>query len=193
MEHLGIYADLVDAARRQSRLRPPVGPGPALQREIRDVLGFADDGGVPDDVRLERSWEDDGLAGEEVSWSLGYGPRTRAWVLRPRDATGPLPGVVALHCHSGVKTYGKEKIARGPQPVSADVLPLHELYYGGRPWANALARQGFVVVVPDAFLWSSRRFPLETMPERMQKLGALSAQADGVPDQAYERAARLHE
>ena len=39
--------------------------------------------------------------------------------------------------------------------------------YGGRPWANALAREGFAVLVHDTFLWGSRGFPLETMLKAM--------------------------
>ena len=42
-----------------------------------------------------------------------------------------------------------------------------KLPYGGRAYANALAREGFVVLVHDVFLWGSRRFPLDTMLEMM--------------------------
>src|SRR5262249_14442734 len=38
-------------------------------------------------------------------------------------------------------------------------------YYGGRAFANALAREGFVVLIPDTFLWGSRKFPSTTLPE----------------------------
>jgi len=41
-------------------------------------------------------------------------------------------------------------------------------YYGGRAWANALAEEGFIVLVHDTFLWGSRRFPLETMPDNVR-------------------------
>ncbi len=212
MEHLGSYADLVEAAGRQATLRPPVRPGPALRQAIGSVLGFAGPA-LTHDVRRETAWEDDDLVGEEVSWSVGYGPRTRAWVLKPRGATGPLPGIVALHSHDGMKTYGKEKIADGPAEPAESVVRVRELEYGGRAYANALARAGFVVVVPDVFLWSSRGIPLATMPERFRTLGRLAAgaptgsgpAADQAVDQAsekaneqttehaYEVAARLHE
>ncbi|MEQ4208396.1 hypothetical protein [Actinopolymorpha sp. B9G3] len=195
MEHLGAYTDLVHAAARHQGERPPVKPGPDLRNAIGDVLGFGALPAVPTDVRTDRTWSRDGVAVEEVSWSVGYGPRTQAWVLRPAGATGPLPGVVALHSHDGVKAYGKEKIADGPdESVAETVARMRDQAYGGRAYANALARGGFVVVVPDAFCWSSRRFPLETMPERIRLLGAQSAAAAGDgPDEAYERSARLHE
>ena len=142
---------------------------------------------------MERSWKDDDLAGEEVSWSVGFGPRTHAYVLRPSGDTGPLPAVVALHSHDGMKTYGKEKIADGPDDPAPAVTRLRNLSYGGRAFANALARQGFVVVVPDAFLWSSRRFPWETMPARMRTLAGAGVRDVDDPEAAYELAARLHE
>jgi hypothetical protein len=40
-------------------------------------------------------WERDGLAGEEINWSAGYGPKTAAWILKAAEATQPLPGVIA--------------------------------------------------------------------------------------------------
>ena len=62
-------------------------------------------------ARVESTREKDGIAGEAISWSVGYGPRTEAWLLRPASATGALPGVVALHDHSAFELLGKEKIA----------------------------------------------------------------------------------
>lgn len=159
--HLGPFSDLMDAARRSRPLPPPARPGPETQRAVLDALWFAPGPAQPQAVAVERTWERDGVAGEEVSWSPGYGPRTRAWLLRPAGANGQLPGVVALHDHSGFKYYGKEKIADGPDDTPGVLVPLRERCYGGRAWANALARDGFAVLVPDTFLWGSRRFPWE--------------------------------
>jgi len=89
-------------------------------------------------------------------------------LLKPADANGPLPGVLALHGHDGVKYYGKEKIADTDEPPSTAVVALREELYEGRAYANALARRGYVVLVPDVFCWGSRRFPLEEMPEQLR-------------------------
>lgn len=159
--HLGPFSDLVDAARRSRPTPPPALPGPDTQRAVLDALAFAPGPAEPQAIALERTWERDGVAGEEVSWSVGYGPRTQAWLLRPIGVQGRLPGVVALHDHGGFKYYGKEKIADGPDDAPAVLLPFREHYYAGRAWANALAREGFAVLVPDTFLWGSRRFPRE--------------------------------
>ena len=166
-QHLGIYSDLVDEARRQQPLFPLAAPGLETQQKLRDVLGFCRGPETPMSVRTELRWEADGLVGEEVSWWVGYGPRTHAYVLKPAGAKGPLPGIVALHDHGGFKFYGKEKIADGSQPPAPVLRAYRDKYYGGRAWPNALAKEGYVVLVHDTFLWGSRRFPLETMPQRV--------------------------
>lgn len=85
----------------------------------------------PADVRVEHRWNAGGLVGEELSYSVGYGPRTRAWPLKPAEAAEPLPGILAVHGHDGVKFYGKEKIADGPKPPTAVVSDLRENHYEG--------------------------------------------------------------
>ena len=162
-QHLGVYSDWVDAAQRQAPIFPVAPPGSDTLRRVREMLGFVNGAEIPLNVQVERRWTQDGVAGEEVSWSVGFGPRTHAYVLKPMDAPGPLPGIVALHDHGGFKYYGKEKIADGPACAAPGIGQMRELYYGGRAFANALARECFVVLVPDCFLWGSRRFPLETM------------------------------
>jgi len=163
--HLGDYSDWVAEAARQ--LRPA--PRPPTRALIRAAIGFGDDTGIPADVRVASRWERDGVHGEEVSWSVGFGPRTSAWVLRPAAAAGRrLPGVVALHCHSGLRRYGKEKVADGPGEVPAAVSRLRDEVYSGRAYANVLARRGFVVLVHDVFTWGSRRFAVESMPSRLR-------------------------
>jgi dienelactone hydrolase len=176
-QHLGIYSDWVDEARRQGPLYRLAAPGRETRSRLREVLGFGNRPETPLGVRVEKQWTKDGLKGEEISWSVGYGPRTRAWLLRQENAPGPLPGIVALHDHGGFKFYGKEKIAEGPDAPPQVIVDFWTTYYDGRAWANALAHQGFAVLIPDTFLWGSRRFPLETMSERVLDLTAASQSA----------------
>jgi dienelactone hydrolase len=167
--HLGVYSDWVDAAKRQADLYPLASPGEQTRRQIREILGFSNSMPVAQDVQVEATWKRDGLAGEEVSWSVGYGPRTRAWFLRPDGIDEPVPGVLALHGHDGFKFFGKEKIADGKQPAPEAVRKLRAELYEGAPFANELAKQGFAVLVHDVFLWGSRRFPFETMTQLIQQ------------------------
>jgi dienelactone hydrolase len=196
---LGIYSDWIAEAHRQRALFPVAPPGAETQRRVRDVLGFTSGPEQPREPRVERRWERDGLCGEVVSWATGYGPRTQAWVLKPAGATGALPGVVALHDHGGFKYYGKEKIADGPDGPLPALRDHRAEYYEGRAFAGELARRGFTVIAHDTFLWSSRRFPLETMPASTRATAAATLQADhavhaeGPEIAAYNIAAAHHE
>jgi dienelactone hydrolase len=189
---LGIFSDLVEEARRQGPLFPDAPPGPETRARIRQVLGFTHLPEEPGDVRVERTWVKDGCYGEEVSWWVGYGPRTHAYLLKPEGATGRLPGIVALHDHGGFKYFGKEKIADGPDQNPPVIEEFRAAYYH-RAYANVLAREGFVVLVPDTFMWGSRRFPFEEMPTEIQEL----ARREGQPGEdeiiLYNRATGFHE
>jgi dienelactone hydrolase len=136
---------------------------PVARRRALECLAMPDTGGTPT-ATVVRTSIFDGLHVEELTWQLPYGPATEAILLKPADAVGPLPGVLAFHCHGGQKVFGKEKIAQpGPErhPVLADH---HERYYGGVAWANQLAKRGYVVLIPDAFAFGSRRVRIADLP-----------------------------
>jgi dienelactone hydrolase len=198
-QDLGSFSGLVEFAAGQAPLYPLAQPGEGTIQALRDSLGFCAGPETPLQVKVERTWEQDGLSGEELSWGVGFGPRTHAYFLRPSGAQGPLPAVLALHDHGGFKWCGKEKIAQGPdQPP--EMLRLYQArYYGGRAWANALARQGFAVLVHDAFLWGSRRFPWDELPEQVRQTAEAllpsNPPEEGIPPEVarYHLAADQHE
>src|SRR5271167_216404 len=197
-QHLGPFSDLIAAAKDVRPLFPPAASGPVTRRKARDVLGFSIGDEQPRDVRIDRTWVADGVRGEEVSWSVGFGPRTHAFVLKPAEGASRLPGVDALHDHGHFKFFGKEKIADGPDGFPASLAGFRQTYYGGRAYANLLAQEGFIVLVHDTFLWGSRKFPLEVMPDREKALaeavGATLDQESASPDIVrYNGAAYLHE
>ncbi|MFG3439762.1 dienelactone hydrolase family protein [Nonomuraea sp. NPDC047897] len=196
LRHLGEFSGLAELAWRQRGAFPEAVPGPALRRAAREAVGVLDL--AAEDVRVERAWTAGDISGEELSWSVGYGPRTRAYLLRPRGVAGVLPGVVALHCHAGMKWAGKDKIADGPELPAPEVLRLRRDLYGGRAYAGELARRGFAVLVHDVLGWGSRRFPLDAMPEPVAALARDEGPA-GRPSgrlseaDRYDRAAAQHE
>ena len=198
-QHLGPYSDWVDTVRGQQPLWPLAVPGPDTQWRIREALSFSPGTEAPLEVRFEGTWERDGVCGEALSWAVGYGPRTEAWLLKPAGVSNPLPGVVALHDHSDFKYHGKEKIADGSDGPLTAVQALRERAYGGQAYANALARAGFAVLVHDAFLWGSRRFPLDAMPVELLHATDVLARAEppagGLPQaiHRYNTASALHE
>lgn len=165
--HLGVYSDLIEAA-DASRHRP------APENELLRCLEFWPWPAEPRDPASDARWEADGMRGEKVSWSCGYGPRTEAWIFQDgKDAGQPKPGIVLLHDHGAFKYWGKEKVADDAGGMAPGLAPFRERFYGGRSLAGALARAGFVVLVHDAFLWGSRRIPYATIPEGDRDMGAL--------------------
>jgi dienelactone hydrolase len=179
LRDLGPYGDWVRHAVAENGLYPPVDRPRLTSDEVRRLIGSASDG-EPLAPEEGQRWTRDGVSGMEVSWSVGYGPRTQAWLLRPADAPGPLPGVLALHGHDGFKYFGKEKIADGPGPTPEPIPGLRAKLYEGTAFACDLARGGYTVLVHDVFLWGSRRFPPELL-------------TDAADPAAYNAAARHHE
>jgi dienelactone hydrolase len=165
----------------------------AAAQELSDALGVPEVPANPA-VVLESEVMHDGVATSRVSWQLGFGPRTRAWFLRPAGASGPLPGVLAHHCHAGIKSGGADRLV-DQRPWDANQQRL----YGGRPFATWLASQGFAVLAHDTFSWGSRRFELSTPPRRtsafVEGRKALWREAGVVPSEAelYDAAAAAHE
>jgi dienelactone hydrolase len=154
--------------------------------------------GVPDVVAGESSTSD-GVVTTELSWNVGFGPRTRAWLLRPADRPGPLPGVLGLHCHAGAKWTGAERLVDRGTAASPAADRLRRAHYGGRAAATELARRGFAVLTHDTFAWGSRRFSLDPPTDRLaQKVAADEARwrelgVDPDPAERYDAAAAHHE
>jgi len=160
----------------------------------RRVLGRVAPPPIPAPAAVETldRLEYDGLHVELLRWPMPCGAPTEAVLLRPLGATGALPGVLALHGHGGEKYFGKAKIARwgAAHPLAMDGMA-HA--YGGRAWANELARLGYVVLVRDAFGFGSRRVRVADLPAPMRPLPADPDDDDHDAIAAYNAWARGHE
>ncbi len=119
--------------------------------KAQECIASPDIGGTPQ-VTLDRKYEYDGLVIEELHWQLPCGRPTRAILLRPQEAKGPLPGILGLHDHGGQKYFGKRKITRTSDSPHPDIVLHQQDDYGGRAWANEIAKRGYVVLVHDAFV-----------------------------------------
>jgi len=84
-----------------------------------------------------------------------------ARLLIPTARRGPVPGVLALHCHSGRYVWGHEKIISRPGEPAVLTQFRNRAY--GQPYAELLARRGWVVLVIDAFYFGERRLRVEQM------------------------------
>ncbi len=165
---------------------------PVARKRMKELLAQADSGGVPE-VTVDEQFIYDGLHIERLSWQLPYGPRTEAVFLKPAAAKGPLPGVLALHDHSGNKYFGKRKVTQTADERHPMMAEHHEKMYEGRPWANALAKRGYAVLAPDVFTFGSRRVLLENVPLNIRQ-GITSPDSEDVSFiKAYNIWAKEHE
>jgi dienelactone hydrolase len=128
----------------------------AAREKLLELLA-APDAGPPPRATIHKKYHYDGLEVEELSWQLPYGRPTEAILLKPQGAKGPLPGVLGLHDHGGNKYLGKRKITRVSEDTPAFVVEHQEESYEGLPWANEIAKRGYVVLVHDTFAFGSRR------------------------------------
>jgi dienelactone hydrolase len=140
----------------------------------------------PTDFRIIRgkNWNHDGVTITEISWNVGWGPRTEAYLLTPEGVTTPLPGALFLHSHDDVKEFGKEKLVAGGTELPEHAQWVKRDHYGNQAPANELAKRGFAVLAFDAFMWGSRRFPAEIMPNRLKEV---------LGSDDYENLAVMHE
>lgn len=143
----------------------------------------------------------DAVTVRRLRWSVDYGPDTTGWLLRPADVDPdrPLPGVLGLHCHGGVRSVGGEQLVDAGPGAGARAARLRTQWYDGRAPANDLARRGCAVLVHDTFSWASRRFDLsDPTPRLAAQIAAHEArwrELDEPPDddERFDVLANLHE
>lgn len=140
----------------------------AARTRLTDRMATPDIGGIPK-VTVIKKYTYDGLQVEELSWQLPYGRPTEAILLKPANAKGPLPGILAFHDHGGNKYFGTRKITRTNDNQHPLMVAHQEHYYTGKAWANEVAKRGYVVLVSDAFPFASRRVMMQDIPERFRQ------------------------
>jgi len=119
-------------------------------------------------VMVNKKYTYDGLHIEELTWQLPYGRPTEAILLKPENAKGKLPGILAFHDHSGNKYFGTKKITRTSDQQHPSMVELQKEIYEGIAWANEIAKRGYVVLVNDAFPFASRRVMMQDVPEELR-------------------------
>jgi len=139
----------------------------AAKKITTDRMGIRNTGPMPQ-VVVKKEYEYDGLHIEELSWQLPYGRATEAILLKPADAKGPLPAILAFHDHGGNKYFGTRKITRTSDNQHPLMKAHQKEYYSNTAWANEVAKKGYVVLVSDAFTFGSRRVMLQDVPEHLR-------------------------
>lgn len=131
-------------------------------------MAIPDLGGTPP-VTVHKQYVYDGLHIEELSWQLPYGRPTEAILLKPANAKGPLPGILAFHDHGGNKYFGTRKITKTSEQQHPLMVSHQKDYYSGFAWANEIAKKGYAVLVPDAFVFGSRRVMMQDVPLSLRR------------------------
>jgi len=164
----------------------------AAEARLRDRLAIPDIGGIPQ-VTIKKQYIFDGLHIEELSWQLPYGRPTDAILLKPAEAVGPLPAILAFHDHGANKYFGTKKITKTGNDQHPVMSEHQGSYYSGRAWANEIAKRGYVVLVSDAFPFASRRVMIQDVPENLRDgLNDLNPD-DPINIEAYNQWAANHE
>ncbi len=128
------------------------------RRLVLDLLHYSPPPCDPRPETLKRTDRGDYVE-ERVAFNTTPDVRVPAFVLIPKRASLPAPGIVALHDHGGFYLWGKEKLVEQPDEHPA-LAEFKRESYGGRSVASELARRGYVVVVIDMFYWGERRLLL---------------------------------
>ena len=100
---------------------------------------------------------------EYLTFQTSPDVRVPAYVLVPKKAERPAPGIVALHSHDGLYLWGKEKVI-GAEQEHPYLTTFKQQRYGGKSIGAELARQGYVVIAIDMFYWGERRMLLDDDP-----------------------------
>jgi dienelactone hydrolase len=138
------------------------------KKRLEDRLAIPDIGGIPK-VTIKKQYEYDGLHIEELSWQLPYGRATDAVLLKPVQSKGTLPGILAFHDHGGNKYFGARKITRTAAAQHPLLVAHQKEYYESLAWANEIAKRGYLVLVPDAFPFGSRRVMMQDVPVSLRR------------------------
>jgi dienelactone hydrolase len=141
---------------------------PKARQQVVSRMAIPDPGAAPVH-RIVREWTYDQLTIQELEWQLPYGRATKALLLKPVHTKEPLPAVLAFHDHSGDKYFGYRKITRTGDAEHPVIVAHQKEYYSGMAWANELAKKGYVVLVPDAFAFASRRVMFQDVPKSMRQ------------------------
>ena len=139
----------------------------AAKQRLIERLAIPDIGGIPK-LNVNKQYSYDGLHIEELIWQLPYGRPTEAILLKPLNAKGKLPAILAFHDHGGNKYFGCRKITRTSNNQHPLMKEHQQVYYSNFAWANEIAKRGYVVLVSDAFTFASRRVMFQDVPQHMR-------------------------
>ena len=113
----------------------------ALLPAVRDTLGAMPEK-VPLHPEIVAEWEEDGLIKQRVLLDVEAELSAAAYVFRPADAAGPVPGILACHGHG---PFGKEAMMgnRSSREMRAFIES------GNSDYGFQMAQAGYAVIAID--------------------------------------------
>jgi dienelactone hydrolase len=127
---------------------------------------------------------------EYLSFQTTPDLRVPAYVLIPKKAKLPAPGIVVLHCHGGSYVWGKEKVVEADDEHPA-LSEFKQQLYEGKSIATELARRGYVVITIDMFYWGERRMLLDEDPSSYRDPQRMSREEVTVFNRRSQQAEQL--
>ncbi|MCC6446419.1 MAG: acetylxylan esterase [Armatimonadetes bacterium] len=127
----------------------------AGRKTVFDLLHYRPPRCAPRPEVIERRDMGDCIR-ERVTFQTTPDIRVPAFILIPKNARFPAPGIVALHDHGAMYRWGKEKICEVENEHPA-LARFKQDAYEGRSYASELCRRGYVVAAIDAFYFGERR------------------------------------
>lgn len=125
---------------------PSVGTPDSLKENLQRCLGGPWPEPCPLKPKIRETIRKDGYRIESLTYEVEPGNRVPAMLLVPEgvDATAPAPAVAVWHQHAGQYHLGKS------EPAGLKGNPMHHT-------GAALAKEGYVVLCPDALCFEERQ------------------------------------
>ncbi len=131
----------------------------AGRAKMAELLAY-DPQPCPPNAQVLESVQRPGFVRHLIRFNVTADRTTDAYLLVPDGLNGPAPTIMALHDHGGFYYYGKEKSCQ-TENIAPIMWEFANRSYGGQFFGDELARQGFVVFVPDAFYFGSQRLSVD--------------------------------
>jgi len=135
---------------------------PTARAKVLEHLSYAPPR-VTQKPQLVRQTDKGDYVEEYLTFQTTPDLRVPAYVLVPKRAQLPAPGVVVMQSHDGIYLWGKEKLVESAQE-HPNLTAFKQRSYAGKSIADELARRGYVVIAIDMFYWGERRMVLDDDP-----------------------------
>lgn len=131
---------------------------------------------VAPDMKTVQIEQRDGYSCSLIEYNAVGEERLQAYLLVPDGASAqsPCPGLVLLHDHGARFDIGKEKLvmplASASEAVKNSARQWVDKNMDGVFFADRLAAEGFVVIVPDVLYWGARNVPKQNVYEGQREV-----------------------